>query len=107
MEYIESSIPEEFIRGDVSVGNKRHLIFATDKQLDILANTKTWYIDGTFKVIKHPFYQLLSIHGFIKSGDDMKQVPLCYCVMSGKKKKDYKKVSHHKYIIIPSILIRI
>ena len=27
---------------------------------------KSWYIDATFKVVKEPFTQLLSIHGFVK-----------------------------------------
>jgi hypothetical protein len=39
-----------------------------------------------------PFYQLLRIHAFVKSGDDNKQLPLVFCVMAGKTKKDYKKV---------------
>ena len=45
-----SAIPENFLRKDVSVNNKRHLLFATDQQLQLLKMSKHWYLDGTFKV---------------------------------------------------------
>lgn len=91
--FLESTIDEPFLRRDVIVGTSRHLIFATTKQLELLSNAKTWYIDGTFKVISKPFYQLLSVHGFVKSGEDVKQLPLCFIMMSDKRKKSYKKVN--------------
>ena len=97
-EYLESAIPEAFVRTDVKVNKRRHLIFATDEQLDLLSRAKTWYIDGTFKA---PFTQLLSIHAFIKSGQDVKQLQLCFVLMSGRKKKDYKR-----YIVINKTLYK-
>ena len=55
--YSESSQPtppaiEGFLRGDVKVRDQRHLMFATDQQLEYLARTKTWYIDATFKAVQ-------------------------------------------------------
>lgn len=41
---------EEFLKADLRVGEERHLIFATEYQLNILRQAKKWYIDGTFKV---------------------------------------------------------
>ena len=88
----EDFIPEGFFCKDIVVGDRCHLLFATDKMLQLLSIAKNWFIDATFKVVKHPFTQLLSIHSFIKSGDTKKQIPLLFALMSGKCKRDYKKV---------------
>ena len=49
-------------------------------------------MDGTFDVIKAPFTQLYSFHGFLKVGELMKQVPVVFVFMSGKRKRDYRGV---------------
>ena len=86
-------IPEGFLKSDVKVGKKRHVVFATNEQYDVLSLSKNWYADGTFKVIKKPFKQLFSIHAFVKGEDGKtKQVPLCFAVMSRRKARDYKAV---------------
>lgn len=46
------SLGEVFCRETVCVKNKRQLRFAKTTQLKLLAETKTWYINGTFKVVK-------------------------------------------------------
>ena len=85
-------VPTGFFQGDVWVEGRRHLLFATSEQLKILKGSKRWFIDATFKEVKAPVTQLLSIHVFLKSGDDMKQVPAIYVFMSGKRKVDYSAV---------------
>ena len=60
-------MPKDFLQDEIS--EKRHLFFATQDQLDQLKQTKRWYLDGTFKVVKAPYTQLLTIHAFIKQGD--------------------------------------
>ncbi len=40
---------------------ERHLIFATDLQLELLRKARRWFDDGTFDASKAPFSQLFSL----------------------------------------------
>ena len=80
----------------------RHLIFASDRQLEVLAKSKTWYVDATFKLCRHPFLQLLKVNAFVKNNDRVKQVPLVFIIMSGRKKHDYKAVLQAVLSILPN-----
>ncbi len=70
-------IPPNFYRGEVIVHsakeNRRHLIFATDLQLQLLIKARRWFADGTFDASKKPFSQLFSLHTFIRKNDSVKQ----------------------------------
>jgi hypothetical protein len=78
-------IPDNFLRDDVKVDNKRHLVFVSDRMISVLGRAKRWYMDATFKIVKDPFQQLFSIHAFVRSDDDVKQVPLLFALMSRRK----------------------
>jgi hypothetical protein len=65
-----------------------------------LAKATTWDMDGTLKVVKSPIMQLFSIHAFVMYEDAIKQLPLCFVLMTGRKRRDYKKVSKRRLFTI-------
>lgn len=85
-------VPEEFQIADISTNTRRHLLFYTDQQLNLLTTARRWYVDATFKVAKAPFTQLWSIHAFAKVDGNVKQLPLAFALMSGKRCQDYRHV---------------
>ena len=89
----DDCLPTDFLQADIRVKNRWHLVFATHQQLEQLSKAKLWYADGTFKLVRHPFAQLLTINAFVRAGEYAKQVPLAFVLMSGRKANDYKKVS--------------
>ena len=70
--------------------------------LKYLYTAKTLRIEGTFKIVRKPFVQLLSIHFFDKHEDNMKQLTGVFVLMSRKIKKDYKKVLQQIMKLLPS-----
>ncbi|XP_052233655.1 uncharacterized protein LOC127846443 [Dreissena polymorpha] len=69
-------IGDRFLRGDERVDGERHLIFASDDQLSRLQQSNRWFVDGTFHVVRKPFYQLLSVHAFLRHEDCLKIIML-------------------------------
>ena len=65
----DDALPENFLWADVETNTRRHLIFATDEQLETQGRASTWYIDSTFKLVKHLFKQLLTMNAFIRQDD--------------------------------------
>ena len=59
-------LPEGFYRREIQIEEKRHLMFATDHQLQVLSRVSRWYMDGTLKVkrlrLLHANYYEICIH---------------------------------------------
>ena len=96
-------IPSEFLRADLRFRSQRHLVFATDQQLEFLARAKSWYINATFKLCRRPFSKLMTVNAFVRKDDHAKQVLLLFMLMSGHKKSDYRKVFEELIEILPSV----
>ena len=82
------AIPDDFLVADITVAQRRHLMFSTPHQLELLANARHWYVDATFRLVREPVTQLFTINVFIRSDDNVKQVPHVYVIMSGKSRAD-------------------
>lgn len=54
---------EPFICSGRTMNKKRIIIFATDKQLEILFSSKWIFLDGTFDSCPKDFKQIYTIHG--------------------------------------------
>ena len=98
MDYMHA---QGFVRFDTVTENKqkggdivkqRSIFCATDQELEWLRKSKRIKIDGTFKIVKGPFYQLVSIHSLINAGHRSESVPVGYIIMSGKSQADYTGV---------------
>ena len=97
---------EDFLQKDiVTRSGRRHFVFSTPQQIDLLSRCKTWYLDGTFKIVRLPFTQLWSVHGFVNNDgqSNTKQVVLLYVLMSGKTESDYVHVLKVIKNILPSV----
>ena len=47
-----------FLKKDFIINNKQHIIFMTDTILNTIRTARTWYLDGTFRIMTKIFYQL-------------------------------------------------
>ena len=73
---------ENFLIYD-SKDKDRLLIFATERNLQLLNSSQQWFMDGTFNSVPSLFHQLLTIHGEING----QHYPLIYALMPNKTQK--------------------
>ena len=72
-----------------SFDTKRSLVFASDRQLEILAKGNRWHIDGTFKASPDLFHQVYLVHAWL-----MEEMHACGFVLIDKKSLTSKFAKH-------------
>ena len=60
--------------------------------MEYLKKAKSWYVDGTFKIIKDPFSQLLTIHTTVMYNNKTTSIPIAFTLMSRRRKIVYLAV---------------
>ena len=85
--YQSASNNEQFLLHD-NLGAEnapRMLVFATQQDLGLLARSKHWFMDGTFKVVPELFFQLYIIHALHNS----QVIPCVYALLPNKQQLTY------------------
>ncbi|KAE9523275.1 hypothetical protein AGLY_016223 [Aphis glycines] len=79
---------------DDSVNEGRVVVFSTRRNLELLARSDCWFLDGTFKVCPTIFTQVFTILGTCKQHDahDTVAIPFVYALLSSKKTVQYATV---------------
>ncbi|WAR06144.1 LOW QUALITY PROTEIN: hypothetical protein MAR_021513 [Mya arenaria] len=60
-EFDADYLGEKFLVGDVRVGDERHMMLATADQICLLQRARTWYLDGTFRVVLRKIVELMDV----------------------------------------------
>ena len=61
-EYQQTSASDAFLLHGTGNGDDRILVFATIENIQLLAESQWWFMDGTFKTSPELFFQVYTIH---------------------------------------------
>ncbi|CAF1175010.1 unnamed protein product, partial [Rotaria sordida] len=78
----------QFICTDKIIKKKRMILFATDKQLEVLFSSEWIFLDGTFDKCPKQFQQIYTIHGL----KFQQNFPCVICLLSGKTADIYRQL---------------
>ena len=73
----------------------RVLVFATRRNIELLCQSPTWFVDGTFKVSPSIFTQVFTIMGLVERRNQLGEtvaLPLVYALLPGKRTELYEEV---------------
>lgn len=84
---------------DSNDGNDRVLIFSTRRNLSLLAQSRNWYADGTFKTTPMLFQQLYTIHGILNNN----VLPAVFALLPSKSENTYNKVFEQLMLLEPNL----
>ena len=88
-------IQSSFVRFDLKIFSGpcygRFIGLASKEMLKYLFHAKVWFVDGTFRVVKDPFIQLLVIHVSFSAGNLSRSIPVFFILMTGRKTVNYQK----------------
>ena len=78
---------------------REFVVFAADVDIEWLATCRSWFVDGTFKMVPPGFYQLYTIHGH-----NGRLTKACvFILMSGKSERDYRIALNKINVLFPCL----
>ena len=84
-EYHQTTGGQQFLLFDSGHGEDRIIIFATDENIQLLAESPSWFMDGTFKTAPELFFQLYTIHSCTAN----RVLPCIYALLPNKQQATY------------------
>ena len=97
--YSKTKTGEDFLLFDSGPSVDRILIFSTRKNLQLLAQCRNWFSDGTFKVVPPLFDQLYTIHAIQHN----KVTPFVFILMPNRRESSYERVFEALKNLEPSL----
>ena len=87
-EYQVTTDGKPFMMYDSGPGDgNRIIVFATEENIELLAHSPTWFMDGTFKTAPELFFQLYTIH----SCSNDRVIPCVYALLPNKQQTTYAR----------------
>ena len=86
--YQETTAGQPFLLHDSGHEENRILVFATNDNIQLLAESPSWFMDGTFKTAPELFFQLYTIH----SCTAKKVLPCVYALLPNKQQATYNRL---------------
>ncbi|KAJ3645124.1 hypothetical protein Zmor_022811 [Zophobas morio] len=101
-QYQNTAKGDKFLLYD-SKDDDRVLIFGTKKNLELLSNSTTWMMDGTFQTVPALFYQLYTIHGEVRNA----YFPLVFGLLPKKSEAIYVKFFEkiREFLVNPKVKV--
>jgi hypothetical protein len=84
-QYKSTSDGQNFLLYDSGPAVNRILIFGTHENLNVLAQSPHWFLDGTFKTAPSIFFQLYTIHALVHE----RTIPCIYALLPNKSQATY------------------
>ena len=80
----QTAASEAFLLHDTGNGDDRMLVFATKEIIQLLAESQSWFMDGTLKTSPELFFQVYNIHSCTAN-----RVPPCVYALLPNKQQSY------------------
>ena len=87
-EYQQTTAGEAFLLHDTGNGDDRILVFAVNENIQLLAESQLWFMDGTFKTSPELFFQVYTIHSCTAN----RVLPCAYALLPNKQQATYHRL---------------